>query len=56
MASALPVRPAHRFVKVLGLCDQRRDEVVIECHCGHVSRGESFVKAASDFERHKVTP
>lgn len=56
MAAALPVRPAHRFVKVLGLCDPRREEVTIECHCGHVSRGQTFAKAAGDFERHKVAP
>lgn len=56
MSSALPVRPAHRFIKVLGLCNPRRDEITIECACGHVSRGPTFAGAALEFERHKVKP
>lgn len=49
-------RPAHRFVKVVGLCDPRRDEVVIECNCGFVARGQTFASAAGAFESHKSNP
>lgn len=44
---------AHRFVKIVGMCDPKSETVKIECKCGEICEGRSFASAASKFEAHK---
>jgi hypothetical protein len=43
---------AHRFVKVIGLCNPRAAGIVVECSCGFVAEARSFAAAAAKFEAH----